>query len=194
MSPYFMKYGYSERFHSEFVAAEKEAKAALIGIWDPKKQHYPDYAERAVWWNARAEFVHAFKEEAKGKPHYIELTHWDAIRRLQQHEGKEIVILGTVGSIKLGDKGPTRVMLSRRLGSDIPLIFFDKDVFGTSRIAKWKGEYVKVTGRVSKWYNKYRKRHELQIVISLPGQIVGSDKVPDYSRWNPDPSGDEHSY
>ena len=56
MSPYFTKYGYSRRFHQEFVDAEREAKAAHLGIWDPTKLHYPDYAERKPWWTARAEF------------------------------------------------------------------------------------------------------------------------------------------
>jgi endonuclease YncB( thermonuclease family) len=45
-SPYFSKYGYSRRFHADFVAAEDEARAAHRGIWDPTLQHYPDYDER----------------------------------------------------------------------------------------------------------------------------------------------------
>ena len=54
MAPYFTKYGYSRRFHKEFVAALAEAKAAHRGIWAPGAMAAPDYPEREAWWNARA--------------------------------------------------------------------------------------------------------------------------------------------
>jgi len=184
MSPYFTKYSYSRRFHDQFVAAQKEAQDKGLGIWDPSKEHYRDYPERLQWWGARADFIQQFEEDAEGKDNYITLTNWDAMRRIERHEGKEIVILATVGDIKLGDKGPTRVMLSRRMLADFPLIFFDKDVFGSSKIARYKGEFVRVTGTVTRYRNKYRKRDELQIVINLPGQVVGSKLVPNYSGWD----------
>ncbi len=186
MSPYFTKYSYSRRFHKEFVAAQKEARARKVGIWDPNKMHYPDYALRLAWWNARADFIREFERDAEGKPNYIQLTNWDSLRRLQEHLNKKVVILATVARIKLGDRGPTKVMLSRRRGSDFALIFFDKDVFGASRIARFAGEFVRVTGRVTTWYNRYRRRDELQMIINLPGQIRGSEKVPDFSRWHPE--------
>jgi len=184
MSPYFTKYSYSRRFHDQFVAAQKEAQQKQIGIWDPSKQHYPDYEERLAWWNARADFIRAFEEEAQGKDNYVILTNWDSMRRLEGLVGKQAVILATVGKVNLGQRGPTRVSLSRRILGDFPLIFFDKDVFGSSKIARFKGEYVKVTGTVARYHNKHRKRDELQMVINLPGQVVGSDRVPDYSGWD----------
>jgi len=68
-----------------------------------------------------------------------------------------------------------------------------KDVFGSSRIARFKGEYVRVKGRVAKWHNRFRNRDELQIVVSLPTQIKGSDKVPDFTKWHPEkPRGEKH--
>ncbi len=186
MSPYFTKYSYSRRFHKEFVAAQAEARRNKAGIWDPNKMHYIDYDKRLAWWYARGDFIKQFEADSVGKPNYIVLTNWDALRRLQAHINKKVVILATVGRIKLGDRGPTKVMLSRRRGGDFTLIFFDKDAFGSSRIARFKGEYVRVTGRVATWFNKYRKRDELQMVITMPGQIVGSDKVPDFTRWHPE--------
>ncbi len=184
MSPYFTKYAYSRRFHRQFIAAQNEARQKGIGIWDPGKEHYRDYAERLEWWNARADFIRHFESDGQGKDNYIVLTNWDSMRRLEQHAGKQVVMLGLVGEIKLGDKGPTRVLLGRRLNSDFPLIFFDKDVFGSSRIARFKGEYVRVTGDVTRYHSKYFKRDELQIVITLPGQIKGSRLVPNYSGWD----------
>lgn len=172
MSPYFMKYGYSRRFHDEFVAAEAEARAARRGIWDPATQHYPDYDERMVWWTARADFIARFQSRADSDPDFIVLTHWDALDRIEEREGKEVAILATVGDIRLGDRGPTKVMLSRKMHSDFPLIFFDKDVFASTQIADWKGEFIVVKGVVTSYVNKHTKRKQLQIVVERPSQLV----------------------
>ncbi|MBW1809959.1 MAG: thermonuclease family protein [Deltaproteobacteria bacterium] len=184
MSPYFTKYSYSRRFHDQFVQAQKEAQKKGLGIWDPGKQHYRDYPERLEWWNVRADFIKQFEEDAKGKDNHIVLTNWDALRRMEKFVGKEVVILSTVGEVKLGDKGPTKVMLSRRMMADFPLIFFDKGVFGSSRIARFSGEFVRVTGIVTRYRNRHDNREELQIEIKLPGQIVGSELSPNYSGWD----------
>ncbi|RME25915.1 MAG: hypothetical protein D6806_07085 [Deltaproteobacteria bacterium] len=184
MSPYFTKYSYSRRFHDQFVAAQREAQQARRGIWDPNKEHYRDYPERLEWWNARADFIWQFEQEAMGKDNYIVLTHWDAMRRIEQHLGKEVVMLGLVSDIRLGDKGPTKVLLSRRIGSDFPLVFFDKDVFGSSGIGRYRGEFVKVRGIVTSWFNKWRKRKELQIIVNTPGQITLPANVPVYDDWD----------
>jgi endonuclease YncB( thermonuclease family) len=175
MSPYYTKYGYSRRFHDEFVAAENEARAAGIGIWDPAKQHYRDYDHRKVWWDARAEFIRAFEQRAQANDSFIVLTHWDAPRRLEEHLGKEVHLLAAVSEIRLADKGPTRVLLSRRMFSDFPLIFWDNDIFGSSGVGQYRGEFIVVRGVVSKYRNKYNGKEQLQIQISTPGQITLSD-------------------
>ena len=172
MSPYFMKYGYSTRFHDEFVAAQEEARAAQRGIWDPDKQHYLDYDLRLAWWTRRAEFIAAFKREAADKNNYIVLTAWDAERQLKEHLHREVVILATVGDIREreGNK-PTRVNLSRRMFGDFPLIFFDEDVYASSGIAKSKGDFVRVRGVVSKYRNKHTGKDVVQIQVDLPAQV-----------------------
>lgn len=172
MSPYFSKYGYSQRFHEEFVAAEAEAKAARIGIWDPALQHYPDYDERARWWNARGDFIARYQPQVDNDPNFIVLTHWDSMRRLEERVGQEVAILATVGDIKLGDRGPTKVMLSRKARGDFPLVFFDKDVFAASGVAAWKGEFIVARGVVTTYVNKYTKRKQFQIVVDRPGQLI----------------------
>lgn len=176
-APYFPKYGQSRRFHQDFVAAEAEAKAAHRGIWAPNVMAYDDYPEREAWWGARGEFVAQFRAEAEGpnaKPNYIDLTHWDAMNQLEAAADKkaEVTILATVGDVTIGEKGPTRVTLSRAQKSDFPLIFFDKDVFGTSGIAAWKGEWVRVTGVPSVYENKHTHKKQLQIVIDRASQIT----------------------
>ena len=65
MSPYFSKYGYSTRFHAEFIAAEKEARAAQRGIWQPGAMAAQDYDERHKWWDARGDFISAWIRDAR---------------------------------------------------------------------------------------------------------------------------------
>src|SRR5258705_5352362 len=83
MAPYFPKYGYSRRYHDQFLKAEEEAKAAHRGIWAPDTQHYPDYPEREAWWGARGAFVEEFRKEAEGKSNYVDISHWNALQTLE---------------------------------------------------------------------------------------------------------------
>ncbi len=174
MTPYFSKYGYSRRFHADFVAAEKEAKEAKTGIWNPNCQCYPDYPTRRTWWDARADFILDFERKAAERDDYIVLTNWDAMRSLEHRLGKEVTVLAAVGDIRFADKGPSRALLSRRLFNDFPAVFFDRDVFSSSGITKYKGEFVAVTGVVNKYKNKYNNKQVLQILVSLPSQVTGS--------------------
>ena len=184
MSPYFTKYGYSRRFHDDFVEAQEEARAAKVGIWDPSKEHYPDYDERLTWWDARAKVIAAFEREAGEDPSYISLSDWDAMERLGEYEGNEVVVLGAVGKIRPREgRVPARVMLSRRMFQDFPLIFFDDDVLLDSNVEDAKGEFVQVRGTVSRYhFKKKRKRgpdnSQLQIEVKRPEQIVFIDTRP----------------
>ncbi len=172
MSPYFTKYGFSRRFHKEFVQAQNEARAAKRGIWDPSKQHYPDYDRRLEWWDRRGEYIAAYERDALGKKNWITLTHWDAMDRLQGLLGREVVVLGAVGDIRVSKTGgPTKAVLSRRRTSSFPLIFFDKQVLEDSRVESAKGEYVRARGIVASYKNKYTGKTELQIMVTMPAQV-----------------------
>ena len=171
MSPYFPKYGQSRRFHDEFVAAQDEARKAKRGIWAGGVMAYPDYDERLAWWNARGEFVAKFRAEGEGKANYIDITHWDATKKLEELVGKEVHVLGTVGDVRIGERGPTRVTLSRQQFADFPLIFFDRDVFTQSGIAAWKSEFIWVTGVPTLYENRHNKKKVVQIVIDRASQV-----------------------
>jgi endonuclease YncB( thermonuclease family) len=177
MSPYFTKYSYSRRFHDQFVAAEREARAARRGIWDPAAKANKDYDERKAWWDARADFIKEFEERGAGKDDHIVLTHWDSKQKLEKFIDQEVTVLGQVGSIRRGERGPTRVLLSRRMFDDLTVIFWDREVFEASGIEGHKGEFVAVEGIVQIYENKYRKRRELQVVVHTPSQVVRS-RVP----------------
>jgi endonuclease YncB( thermonuclease family) len=172
MSPYFTKYGRSRRFDAEFRKAQADARAAKIGIWDPTKQHYVDYDERLKWWDHRGDVIQAFEKEANGRDGYISLTRWNSMAELEKHIGKEVHLFAAVQDVKLGDKGPTVVKLSRTRTSSINVVFFDKDVFLGTGLMNQVGEYVTIRGRVSLYHDRRRNRDQLQIVVSLPGQVI----------------------
>jgi endonuclease YncB( thermonuclease family) len=171
-SPYFPKYGQSRRFHEDFVKAQDEARAAKRGIWAPNVMSYPDYDERLAWWNARGEFVAAFRKEGEGKDNYIDISHWDATKKLEELVGKEVHLLGVVADVRIGEKGPTRVELARSRFGGFPLVFFDRDVFVQSGIATWKSEYVVVTGVPTIYENRHNHRKQVQLVIDRAAQIT----------------------
>ncbi|MFL5320674.1 MAG: thermonuclease family protein [Myxococcaceae bacterium] len=173
-APYFTKYGQSRRFHEQFVEAQRTAQEAKLHIWsdDPKEQHYPDYPERLEWWNGRGAQVAAFEKEAENDPSKIVLSRWDALYTLEKMQGKEVTVLGAVSDVKLGDKGPSVVKLSRSRGSDFAVIFWDKDVFLSSGAAKAKGEFIQVKGIASKYVDKKSGYEQLQMKVSLPGQVL----------------------
>jgi endonuclease YncB( thermonuclease family) len=169
MSPYFTKYGYSHRFHNQLSHAEAEARQAKRGIWNPKAQSYRDYDERQAWWNARADFIRAFEHEANRRSDYILLSHWDAAERLEASLGKEVTVLSTIERIK-HFKRLVRASLAMKRSEMFPIIFFDKEVFERSGIARYEREPVSVRGRVERY--ERGTYSTLQIVVDDPAQIV----------------------
>ena len=171
MSPYYSKYGHSRRFHTEFLAAMKEAQDAKRGIWAPGVMNYPDYPERFAWWGPRADFIDEFRAAGEGKDNFIDISQWDATANLEAHVGKEVNILGLVGDVRIGEKGPSRVTLSRAMFNDFPLVFFDRDVLGSSGLIQYKGEYVWITGVPTVYENTHTHKKQVQIVIDRASQV-----------------------
>jgi endonuclease YncB( thermonuclease family) len=187
MTPYFTKYGYSRRFDADFRAAEQEAKAAHRGIWAADTQHYPDYDERAAWWNARADFVAKFEQDAAGHDDLIDLTDDDAGERLARAKGQAVTVLGTVGKIYPGRAN--RIMLSRRRGEDFPIIVFSKRVLAEAKLRDWQGEFVRVTGEVSEYSSGGRT--QLEIVVRRADQVERSNVPPVSGDASAVPDGDD---
>lgn len=174
-SPYFVKYGRSRRFHREFLEAQKNAQTAQIGIWSPGKLHYSDYDERLRWWNDREAAITRFEKQMEESPHsYVALTRWDALTKLEQRVGEPVTLLGAVSEVRIADRGPSVVKLSRSRGSDFDIVFFDKDVMLASGVLFKRGEYVQVRGVVSRYRARHnsRGRERLQLVVTLPGQVL----------------------
>ena len=168
MSPYFTKYGYSHRFHNQLAHAEAEAREAKRGIWNPSAESYGDYDERKAWWDARADFIRAFEQEANRRDDYIQLSHSDANGRLEARLEQEVTVLGTIGRIQTF-KGLVRVSLAGEAHARFPLIFRDREVFRKSGIARYRGEPITARGTVER-YEKGSYR-TLQIEVTNTGQL-----------------------
>jgi endonuclease YncB( thermonuclease family) len=170
MSPYFTKYGHATRYHREMLAAEREARAARRGIWDPSRPHYPDYDERLAWWRARGDFIEAFRSRA-GAAHVV-LWHDGALDRLRARLGEEVEVLAISKDMRDSGRGPTRVLLATSSRATLPLIFFDPDVLTRSHLPGAIGEPLVVRGVVTEYRHRRSGDRELQILVRDPAQIT----------------------
>lgn len=171
MSPYFQKYGRSRRFHDDFVEAQREARNARRGVWDPAGEHYGDYETRLNSWDSRAEALRRFEAEARGRDDHVVLTHEDALRRLERLVGREVTVFGTVSEIRRSERGPTLVLLGRRKDRDFPLVFPEREVFLASNVSRQLGEYVLARGILQRRRRASRGTVALQIVVRSPLEV-----------------------
>jgi endonuclease YncB( thermonuclease family) len=95
-SPYYGKYGYSARFHEEFIGAQEEARAAQRGVWNPSLQHYPDYDERMQWWDGRGEDITRYLENHADDDNYYFMGRDGEMERLALARGEDVVVFGAV--------------------------------------------------------------------------------------------------
>jgi endonuclease YncB( thermonuclease family) len=171
-SPYFVKYGRSRRFHRDFIEAQKEAIADKRGIWKPGGMHYDDYDERLRWWSEREAAITRFEREQDEHPDsHIALTRWDAMLRLEQRLGQEVVLLGAVQDVIQRENGPAVVKLARTRTQNFDIVFWDRDVLLNTGLQFKRGEYVQVRGVVQKYRNA-RGLDSLQMQVTLPGQVL----------------------
>jgi len=155
MAPYFSKYGYSRRFHQQFVDAQAEAQAKELGIWGDDIEHYPDYDERLPWWNRRAEAIAHYEREHMDDPAYFQLgidEEWD---RMADHVGKTVTVFGTIGATYLDDS-PYRVNMSHKRFQDFTVVAFDRPALDELGILEFDGEFFYVRGELSTYRGKYQ--------------------------------------
>jgi endonuclease YncB( thermonuclease family) len=112
-SPYTTKYGRSIRFHNEFLAAQKEAEAKKVGVWNPTGQHYPDYSARLAWWTKRGDQI----EQYRSSPHQDILFAGGSdtsYEQLKDQVGKNIKLFGLLTGLKSKEKALTFIMPFRQ--------------------------------------------------------------------------------
>jgi endonuclease YncB( thermonuclease family) len=108
-SPYYNKYGNSLVCHDAFVAAQEEARAKGLGIWDPKtnsgdvrgapaeKRPYP---ELIAWWNARAAAIDAFRARVAQEPgSVLAAEDADGLARAAGEPGREVLVFGEIARV-----------------------------------------------------------------------------------------------
>ena len=81
-SPYFNKYGNSRVCHEQFVAAQRNARAEKLGIWNPVTNAAATagapsarrpYFKLMPWWQTRADAIESFrKQHAEDPAHHID--------------------------------------------------------------------------------------------------------------------------
>ncbi len=165
-SPYFNKYGNSKRFHKEFVEAQNYAMENKLGIWNPEKKGYPDYEERLIWWNRRADQIADFEKNYMGKDGYFNLSDIEDYNRLENFVGQEVTVFGGIGNV-MTDKSPYLLRIPVRKGINFDLVIFpqDKALLDEMNIDILKEYYIFAKGKLEKYKDNY------QIVLTDKQQV-----------------------
>lgn len=165
-SPYFNKYGNSKRFHDDFVNAQNFARENKLGVWDPEKKHYPDYDERLVWWNKRAEQLENFENKYSGEENYFNLSNDDAFKKLENYVGKEITVFGSIGEI-LTKKFPYIMRIPHNKDEAFEIVLFEENVklLEELDLETKKHYYVFIKGKLEKY------KGDFQIILRDKDQL-----------------------
>jgi micrococcal nuclease len=129
-SPYFTKYGASEVCHAAFVEAQREAREAKLGIWDPatnepKTAGAPaakrPYERLLPWWDARAVAVDSFRSKRAADPRAVasaESPAQLAAALATSAAGREVEVFGLVDRLFDEDDGSRTVLFRSGSKSD----------------------------------------------------------------------------
>jgi endonuclease YncB( thermonuclease family) len=123
-SPYYNKYGNSLVCHEAFVAAQADARAAAVGVWDPdtnsgsigprgvqvEKRPYP---ELIAWWAARAAAIEEFRRRSAAEPlKVVSAEDPDALAQsVEAGDGGEVEVFGEIARFSDEGAGARRVLL-----------------------------------------------------------------------------------
>ena len=165
-SPYFSKYGYSARFHNEFVNAQNYARNNKLGIWSGKELSYPDYPERLEWWDKRGEQIKKFETEHMGKDGYYSMLDISDYNKLKTHMDDTVTIFGNISRL-IVDNDPHIVKFEINDYDTIDLVFFKRNytIIDELKLNDPKGYYVYAKGKLSEYKGK------LQIIIDDKSQV-----------------------
>ncbi len=155
MSPYFTKYGYSRRFHDEFVAAQAEAQAAARGIWAAGAEAYPDYEERLRWWNRRGNALVVFETRHGGREGVVHLGHEPDYALLAEWVGEVVTVFGTLGERRT-EGLPHIARLPHVRGESFSLVAFSEAEWDAMQLDAFAGDYFYVRGKLSEYGGRYQ--------------------------------------
>ncbi len=146
-SPYSMKYGYSARFHDQFVAAQNEARKAQRGIWNRAVQHYPDYDSRLGWWTARGDAIRNFLTLRKDRDDMFFIGRDGEFERLALASGDTVCVFGTLDRIPPAGRTHTVVIPHKQ---DIAVELRFVDAADAAFLQQFEQQYVYVRGVVQR--------------------------------------------
>jgi micrococcal nuclease len=166
-SPYFSKYGYVARFHEAFVKAQKYAQDNKLGIWSGKELCYPDYPERLLWWDKRAEEIKKFENTYAGKPGFYSMLDLNDFKKLKEKLNDSVMVFGNISRI-ITDNEPNIAKFEINDYDQLDLVFFKENAGFIKELdlGNPKDYYIYVKGRLS----EYKGR--LQIIIDDKSQII----------------------
>ncbi|HRA99206.1 MAG TPA: thermonuclease family protein [Ignavibacteria bacterium] len=156
-SPYFNKYGNSKKYHNDFLEAQEYAMNNKLGIWDPEKKHYPDYEERIVWWNKRAEQLENFNSKYSGTENYFNLADDSDYKRLSENVGKEIVVFGNISDV-LTKKFPYLLRIPHTKNETFEVVVFEENIniLDEIDIDSKKDYYTYIKGTLKEYKGRYQ--------------------------------------
>jgi endonuclease YncB( thermonuclease family) len=165
-SPYFSKYGYSARFHDEFVKAQKYAQDKKLGIWSGIELCYPDYPERLLWWDKRANQIRRFETLYMGKPGYYSLLDMSSFNKLKLRVGDTVSVFGSITKV-ITDNDPNLVKFDLSDEAQFDLVFFNRNthLIDELKLNEPVGYYVYAKGELSEYKGK------LQIIVEEKEQV-----------------------
>jgi endonuclease YncB( thermonuclease family) len=165
-SAYFTKYGYSKRFDKEFKEAQDYAKKHKLGIWSGKELCYPDYDERILWWNARAEQIIRFEKLYSASERYFNLTNTGELERLRGFINDSVIVFCNVTRVE-ADKNPITAKCELSDGKSFDIVFFEPyyKLVNETGIANPKNYNIYVKGKLTEF------RSTLQIIVTEKEQI-----------------------
>jgi endonuclease YncB( thermonuclease family) len=147
-SPYYTKYGYSLKYHDQFIEAENTAKNKKIGIWDEKGMHYPDYAVRLSNWKIRADQIQNFQTEFSNDSYFLIQDETD-FNKLKDMIDQEITVFGTIDSIRKTGP-PWKTFMEHKQGQSIMLITDDNRIYDILLSAYNDEEFIYCHGKLEK--------------------------------------------
>jgi hypothetical protein len=156
-SPYFNKYGNSKRFHEKFIEAQKYAQQNKLGVWNPDKKHYPDYDERLLWWETRAQQLENFEKKYAGNENYFNLSDDEDFNRLEDYLGKEIVIFANISNV-LSDKLPYLLRIPHTEDENFDVVVYEEhlNLLIELDIDLKKEYYVYIKGKLEKYKSGFQ--------------------------------------
>lgn len=175
-SPYYVKYGRSQRFDERLKAAQADARNNKRGIWADDAKCYPDYDRLLAWWERRARAIDWYAAQQNAGKAPIEVGSKNSIRKLSRRVDKPdpVWIFGLIDdkdgkAVVRHEKGATLRIGGKRY---IEIEIVGKELADAMRPEQWIGEAITAKGPLDREGNPLNQRlRYMRLVVTDAGQI-----------------------